>query len=144
MYRMKIDFLICSRRAFDTLKHHVQKFGAGTINSVVSYADKKVKNDPCNETIKFCGEKNICFCLKENYTADPNVFRILIGWQWLVIADGKTIVLHDSLLPRYRGFAPLVNSLINGEKEIGVSAFISTEGYDEGPLIRQEKINIEY
>ena len=56
----------------------------------------------------------------------------------------RTIVLHDSLLPKYRGFSPLVNSLINGERELGVTAFIATTGYDEGPVLAQEKIMIDY
>jgi methionyl-tRNA formyltransferase len=52
--------------------------------------------------------------------------------------------LHDSILPKYRGFAPLVNSLINKEKEIGVTALFSTDKYDEGEIIFQEKIEIVY
>ncbi len=59
-------------------------------------------------------------------------------------ADGKTLVMHDSLLPKYRGFAPLVNCLINGEKQLGVTAFIATENYDEGPVIKQERASINY
>jgi methionyl-tRNA formyltransferase len=42
--------------------------------------------------------------------------------------------VHFSLLPKYRGAAPLQWSLINGEKETGVTLFWITEGMDEGPI----------
>ena len=45
------------------------------------------------------------------------------------------IIFHDSLLPKYRGFAPLVNSLINQEKEIGVTAIKASQNYDEGDTV---------
>lgn len=66
-----------------------------------------------------------------------------IGWRWLINNGARVIVLHDSLLPRYRGFAPLVNSLINGETKIGVTAlFASEKGYDAGAIISQRSIDI--
>ena len=56
----------------------------------------------------------------------------------------KLIIIHDSLLPRYRGFAPLVNALINGEKTLGVTALIASESYDRGDILMQESINVHY
>ena len=37
------------------------------------------------------------------------------------------IVFHDSLLPKYRGFAPLVSQLINGEEYLGVTAIFTND-----------------
>lgn len=56
----------------------------------------------------------------------------------------KLIVFHDSLLPKYRGLAPLVNMLINGEDEIGVSAIFGASEYDRGNLISQKSSKIRY
>jgi methionyl-tRNA formyltransferase len=47
------------------------------------------------------------------------------------------INLHTSLLPKYRGMMPTFWSLLNDEKEIGVSVFLMDEGIDTGPVISQ-------
>lgn len=43
--------------------------------------------------------------------------------------------VHFSLLPKYRGAAPVQRALIEGESETGVSIMVLTEGMDEGPVI---------
>ena len=53
-------------------------------------------------------------------------------------------MFHDSLLPRYRGFSPLVNALINGESEVGVSAIFGASDFDSGPIIAQSRTAIRY
>lgn len=50
--------------------------------------------------------------------------------------------LHASLLPRYRGAAPVHWAIINGETETGVTTFVMTEGLDEGPILRQRSVAI--
>lgn len=50
--------------------------------------------------------------------------------------------LHASLLPKYRGAAPIQWALINGEKETGLTTFFLQEKVDTGSIILQEKINI--
>ena len=51
--------------------------------------------------------------------------------------------VHPSLLPRYRGPAPINWVLINGEKETGVTLFKLSKGVDDGEIIAQEKISID-
>jgi methionyl-tRNA formyltransferase len=51
--------------------------------------------------------------------------------------------LHASLLPKYRGAAPINWALINGENETGVTTFFLQEKVDTGNIILQEKIKIE-
>jgi methionyl-tRNA formyltransferase len=51
--------------------------------------------------------------------------------------------LHASLLPRYRGAAPIQWSIINGDKETGVTTFALEEKVDTGNIYLQEKITIE-
>ena len=53
------------------------------------------------------------------------------------------INVHFSLLPKYRGAAPVQWTLINGEKETGVTTFWIDEGLDTGKIICQKKIAIE-
>lgn len=50
--------------------------------------------------------------------------------------------LHGSLLPKYRGAAPIQWALINGEKETGLTTFLLQEKVDVGNVILQEKVSI--
>ncbi|MFH1541576.1 MAG: methionyl-tRNA formyltransferase, partial [bacterium] len=50
--------------------------------------------------------------------------------------------LHASLLPKYRGAAPIQWALINGDKETGITVMRINEGLDTGDIIAQEKIKI--
>lgn len=50
--------------------------------------------------------------------------------------------IHGSLLPQYRGGAPLVWAMIQGEESTGVSLFYFTEGIDEGDIIAQRSFKI--
>ena len=69
----------------------------------------------------------------------------LVGWQHLLVtATPSTVVFHDSLLPRYRGFAPTVTALIKGDREIGVTALSPAEALDAGPIIAQRALPISY
>jgi methionyl-tRNA formyltransferase len=54
------------------------------------------------------------------------------------------VVFHDSLLPRYRGFAPLISSLINAERLLGVTALLGAADYDTGPILGQEMVEVSY
>lgn len=53
-----------------------------------------------------------------------------------------SINLHASLLPRYRGAAPIAWALIRGETETGLTTFLMDEGMDTGPLLLQERAPI--
>ena len=54
-----------------------------------------------------------------------------------------TFNLHASLLPKYRGAAPINWALINGEKETGVTTFLINEEIDTGKILLQKKIKIK-
>jgi len=54
----------------------------------------------------------------------------------------KTINLHPSLLPKYRGAAPVQWAIINGEKETGITVQLINDRLDAGDIVVQEKISI--
>ena len=68
-------------------------------------------------------------------------FRMLPEVVWNMPVHG-TFNLHGSLLPQYRGAAPINWAIINGEKETGVTTFFLTHEIDTGKVIRQEKTPI--
>jgi methionyl-tRNA formyltransferase len=68
-------------------------------------------------------------------------FRMLPEAVWNMPPLG-TFNLHASLLPNYRGAAPINWAIINGEKETGVTTFFLKPEIDTGSVIFQEKIQI--
>jgi methionyl-tRNA formyltransferase len=50
--------------------------------------------------------------------------------------------VHGSLLPKYRGAAPVQWAIINGERETGITTMLMDEGMDTGPILLQERIPI--
>jgi len=70
-------------------------------------------------------------------------FRMLPEDVWNMPALG-TFNLHASLLPQYRGAAPIQWAIINGEKETGLTTFFLTHTIDTGKIIFRERIPIEY
>lgn len=77
---------------------------------------------------------------------NPNVqvvvaFRMLPRAVWSLPEYG-TFNLHASLLPQYRGAAPINWAIINGEKKTGVSTFFLDDKIDTGAMILQEEISI--
>jgi methionyl-tRNA formyltransferase len=69
-------------------------------------------------------------------------FRMLPEVVWTMPAKG-TINLHASLLPQYRGAAPINWAIINGEKESGVTTFFLKQEIDTGDILFVEKITID-
>lgn len=78
---------------------------------------------------------------------DADLFLVL-GWYFLLprrirtLAKKGTLGIHASLLPEYRGGAPLVWAMINGETTVGVSLFHLEDGTDDGDIVGQSSIEV--
>lgn len=72
---------------------------------------------------------------------------IVHGWYQLIrvreFQDTGFFGFHYSPLPKYRGNAPLVWQIINGEKEIGISFFVLSDGMDDGDLLDQRFFSLQ-
>lgn len=55
----------------------------------------------------------------------------------------KTVNVHFSLLPKYRGPSPIQFALLNGDEQTGTSVFLLDQKIDDGPLVAQEITSIE-
>jgi methionyl-tRNA formyltransferase len=82
------------------------------------------------------------------YTDGIYDLLLAVSWRYLVAKDIWSrarlgaYVFHDSLLPKYRGFAPTVWAIINGEPATGVSLIEMADAVDAGRLIDQERVEI--
>ncbi|MDR2489333.1 MAG: bifunctional UDP-4-amino-4-deoxy-L-arabinose formyltransferase/UDP-glucuronic acid oxidase ArnA [Desulfovibrio sp.] len=70
-------------------------------------------------------------------------YRKLLGEEALSIAPNGGFNLHGSLLPRYRGRAPVNWALVNGERETGVTLHTMTRRADAGDIVGQRSVSIE-
>ncbi len=69
-------------------------------------------------------------------------FRMLPKAVWS-LPTVATFNMHASLLPDYRGAAPINHAIINGERETGVTTFIIDDKIDTGHILYREKISID-
>ncbi|MET4080102.1 methionyl-tRNA formyltransferase [Pedobacter sp. UYP30] len=145
------EFAVASLAAILTAKIEVA--------AVVTAADKPAgRGQKLNESAvkKFATEKNIPVLqplkLKDaqfieelkRFGADLFVvvaFRMLPPVIWQMPKKG-TINLHGSLLPQYRGAAPINHAIINGEAESGVTTFFIKEEIDTGDIIFKSSVAI--
>ena len=152
----KIIFMGTAEFAIPCIKNIINNYN---LLCVVTSVDKpagrglKLKESPVK---KYAKENKITILqptnLKENdfiskiksYKPDLIVvvaFRMLPEILWKIPKYG-TINVHASLLPEYRGAAPINWSIINGEKYTGVSTFFINNKIDTGEIIDQSKIAI--
>ncbi len=89
----------------------------------------------------------------------PELLQALAAWRPDVIAvtafgrilpksilelpPAGCVNVHGSLLPRYRGAAPIQWALINGDRETGITTMLMNEGMDTGPILLQQAVSIE-
>lgn len=109
--------------------------------------DSAISDDYSAELIAYCHAHSIGYSFRgRDFPANDYDYVFAVGWRWIIrdVQEERLIVFHDSVLPRYRGFAPLVNALLNKEKVTGVTALFGTSEYDRGNIIDQICMNVSY
>jgi methionyl-tRNA formyltransferase len=141
-----ISVFAMTEKGFTVISAIIEQFGDSFIDLVVGSKDSKIEKDYYDEMKALCNKNNIRFADRKSDYQINTAYNFAISWQWLITMENekKLIVFHDSLLPGYRGFAPLVNSLINAEREIGVTAIFASGEYDTGDIIFQAGTRIAY
>ena len=139
-----LTIFLMTEKGYHFLVHTAKKYQA-LFGLVVVGNDKSLQKDYEEEIITFCQQQQIPFVKKSDFKAVTTEYVMAIAWRWMIkhSAD-KLIVFHDSLLPKYRGFSPLINALLNKEKEIGVSAIFGADEFDRGAMIAQSATQIRY
>jgi len=142
MNPIKLTLYLGQEKGFRALQFLQSRNDVRIIRVFVS-RDNKVASDYSFEIEEYCQSFGIP--LGSVHDEIDSDFAIAIGYRKLINwPDKKLIVLHDSLLPKYRGFAPLISMLENGEKTIGVSAFLAEPKYDAGQVLARSSSRIRY
>ena len=142
----EVSLCVMSRKGYAVLSDLIGNGYAEQIDKVVIAHDKAMANDYYEEMYAICKEAGINIFNRTEKTAINSPYCITVAWRWMIpLQEGtKLIVFHDSLLPKYRGFSPLVNMLINKEPYIGVSSLYASNEYDKGDIIAQRKTKVDY
>jgi methionyl-tRNA formyltransferase len=78
---------------------------------------------------------------------NPDLFVVvayrILPKSMLTIPQRGSINLHGSMLPHYRGAAPIQHALLNGEEQTGLTTFLLDERIDTGGILLQERVAIE-
>lgn len=101
-------------------------------------------SDEAHKTIEaFAKDCDIPTFLRAHPPEYAGDWSIAAGWRWMLDVP-NLIVLHDSLLPRYRGHSPLITALVNGDPNVGVTAFLAADEPDTGPIIAQRSTPVTH
>ena len=114
----------------------LHRVAPGLVGAVVSERDPGTDDGAYDRLARACADRGVPF-LDRASPAPPAGHAVAAGWRWLIPERPGTtlVVFHDSLLPRYRGFNPLVTALIEGDAETGVTALLATGEYDRGDIL---------
>ena len=156
---MNIVFMGTPDFAVETLKKLIEKHN---VIAVISQPDKpkgrgkKLVNTPVKQFALDNGIEKIYQpekikdeeFVKELEKLNANLFVVgaygqILSEQVLNIPKYGCINVHGSLLPKYRGAAPIQWSIINGEEKTGVTIMYMEKGMDTGDMILKEEIIIE-
>lgn len=143
----KIGLLLLGKKGLISLKALKKYDLLEKVEFAVIGKDTSVQNDYSNDILKFCESNGIRGFSRKQFS-DIKLscdFLVAIGWRWFVNTDQYNLItIHDSLLPKYRGFNPLVTALIEGDTKVGATAILANEKIDAGDIIARESVEVEY
>lgn len=138
-------------RALEVLQRAIP----GQVSGVVTVDDSSDKRSVLGDFRRYSEQKGLPLtvltrpsALKEVVLASEPQYVLVVGWYWILppslleIVPGGFWGIHASLLPKYRGNAPLVWAIIRGETQTGVTLFRFDERMDTGEIAGQEVIEI--
>ena len=144
----RIALYLMSAKGHAVLDCLLKHFGSGFIAFVVTARDQAVEQDYHDAIVQSARSAGLTVYNRTEAPAPDagTPFLFAVSWRWLIPTTPlqQLIVFHDSILPRYRGFAPLVSALVNGDSHLGVTALLASSEYDRGPIIAQDTITVSY
>lgn len=150
----KVLFIGSKESGLKVLKE-IYKEAADSVVGCVTVDDSDDARSELEGFIAYCCQNNIPIdILKGKCDLTESIKKyvpdlcIVMGWYYIIAEElldevkGGFIGIHNSLLPKHRGFAPVVWSIIAGDNETGFSVFSFDKGMDTGDIWYQGKVNI--
>ena len=154
MNSLKIIWLSANKFGYELLKESV-KIKDVEIENIITLSDKSKtvmydgipRNKWYNFKINVIEIENINDEVELLQNLSPDII-IMCGWRQVLkkeildIPRYGMVGFHPTLLPFGRGPSPIINSILNGVRQTGVTMFYVSEGKDDGDIIGQEKFII--
>ena len=154
---MHVVLLCATARGLQFLGKLAAMLPAGARLSVVSFREEPVE-PPFLDAVqsaaaaagaRFFEARNKAGPRMADFWAGEDVdLMFAVSWRYMIPREIYerpklgTYIFHDSLLPAYRGFAPTVWAIANGEDHTGVTLFRISEEFDDGDVVAQRRIAI--
>ena len=108
----------------------------------------KVKEYALEHNIKVLSPKKLREEYQEIIDLNPDIiitcaYGQIIPEKLIYAPKYNTVNVHGSLLPKYRGGAPIQHAIMNGEKETGITIMYTDKGMDSGDIITEETLEIK-
>ncbi|MBK5477882.1 hypothetical protein JFU04_17485 [Pseudomonas sp. TH21] len=139
-----LGFYLLGKKGYKVLEDFIAVEGGTSVAFVVAAIDKNVDKDFYVEIKHLCLTAGVRFFDRQASDIPSGDWIFCIGWRWILSVTAQVVVFHDSLLPKYRGFSPLPNMLINGEPKIGLTALKASEKYDAGDILASASVDVSY
>lgn len=151
----KVIFIGSKELGFSVFKklHTLDK---ESLQGCITLNDQNDSRSAYKQFVQYCKSNGIrLYILDKSKEMNRIVYEIkpdlcfVVGWYFLIDTQVINSVpmgfigIHNSLLPQYRGFAPLVWAMINGEKKTGFSLFNFSEELDAGEIWATGEVSIE-
>lgn len=141
----QVTLYLMTVKGYRVLEHIVRHLDPSVVAEVVGAPDPHLAQDYFAEISALCAQAGIPFRSRTDAPGGvASAYSLAVAWRWLLVDAGTVVVLHDSLLPRYRGFAPLVTCLLNEEPQLGVTALYAAAEYDRGAVLGQAARPVRY
>lgn len=150
MHSYKVLFLISKKSGLECLKSFAEHDKGQSQIQVVTFDDREDERNCFDAINDYCEDNQFHLTIMRNNRAflesfaQYNVDAVFVcGWYWIIPNsvlehfESNVFGIHHSLLPKYRGFSPLVWSMINGDGEVGSSLFKISDGVDVGEVYFQ-------
>ena len=147
-HAMEIGIFVAGFKGLKFLETLALCIQTNSIKFVCSYPNQGNTSCTFTEIQALCSINNYNLYgrkLLDKQKLDEVEIIFVAGWQFIIDnTDDRYIIFHDSILPKYRGFAPTVTALINGDRQIGVTALKASDLADKGDIYDQKVIEIDY
>ncbi len=152
----RILFFLATEKGYNVLYSLLKKGYRDSIYGIVSFHEIGMKKDYFFDIRELCKKNSVVFFVwdeirnnLEELIVQQNITNcVAVSWRYLLPTslnnnlDEPIIVFHDSLLPKYRGFAPIVTAMLCGEESIGATVLFASEEADCGDIILQKSFKI--
>lgn len=144
---LRLGLFLMGRKGAAVLDRIGREHGREILSFVVTSGDPGLEEDGEKEIRSLAAEFDVpVYDRRDPFDVAEASHLFAVAWRWMIrnSENDSLVVFHDSLLPAYRGFAPIISSLIEGETKIGVTALLASEQYDRGQVIAQDSVKIRY